>query len=158
MKCIVSIGCESYAFSDVLIYIFPFKKGTKNIVYTTSKLIHISNTCISTDICTSRLCFAHLERRAGPDTTRVPREKGRDQSRSYDKSPYTHKKIQKATWQHKNVTKNFDYTTITDRLRTVSKGSDSHPTGVVKFVYGISTFQLTAKAVQSNLRIRYGED
>ena len=32
------------------------------------------------------------------------------------KSPYTHRTIQKATWQHKNATKNFDYTTIADRL------------------------------------------
>ena len=42
---------------------------------------------------------------------------------------------------------NFDYTTITDRLRTVSWGNDSDPTGVVKTVYGIPTFPLTAKAV-----------
>ena len=27
----------------------------------------------------------------------------------------------------KNATKNFDYTTIADRLRTVSWGNDSHP-------------------------------
>ena len=47
----------------------------------------------------------------------------------------------------KNATKNFDYTTIADRLRTVSWGSDSHPAGVVKPVYGIPTFPLTAKAV-----------
>ena len=32
----------------------------------------------------------------------------------------------------KNATKNFDYTTIADRLRTVSWGSESHPAGVVK--------------------------
>ena len=31
-----------------------------------------------------------------------------------------------------NDTKNFDYTTIADRLRKVSWGKDSHPTGVVK--------------------------
>ena len=36
----------------------------------------------------------------------------------------------------KNATKNFDYTTIADRLRTVSWGNDSHPAGVVKPVYG----------------------
>ena len=30
------------------------------------------------------------------------REKGRDLTQSYDKSPYTHRKIQKATWKHKN--------------------------------------------------------
>ena len=47
----------------------------------------------------------------------------------------------------KNATKNFDYTTIADRLRTVSWGSDSHPAGVVTPVYGIPTFPLTAKAV-----------
>ena len=43
--------------------------------------------------------------------------------------------------------KNFDYTTISDRLRTVSSGNSSHQTGVVKPVYGIQTFPLTAKAV-----------
>ena len=47
----------------------------------------------------------------------------------------------------KNATKNFDYTTIADRLRTVSWGNNSHPAGVVKPVYGIPTFPLTAKAV-----------
>ena len=56
-------------------------------------------------------------------------------------------KIQKATRQHKHATKNFDYTTIADRLRTVSWSNNSHPTGVVKPVNGIPTFPLTAKAV-----------
>ena len=56
-------------------------------------------------------------------------------------SPYTHRKntkaptptekIQKESWQHKNATKNFDFTTITDRLRTVSWSNDSHETGLV---------------------------
>ena len=35
---------------------------------------------------------------------------------------------------------NFDYTTIVDRHRTVSWDNDSHPTGVVKSVYGIQSF------------------
>ena len=84
-------------------------------------------------------------------TTQVieSREKWRDLSQSYDKSPYTHRKIQKEPWQHKNATKNFDYTTIADRLRTTSWGNDSHSTGLVKAVYGITTFSLTAKAVLS---------
>ena len=73
--------------------------------------------------------------------------KGRDPTQSCDKSPYTHRKVQKAKWQHKNTTKTFDYATIADRLRTVNSGNDSHPTGVVKPVYGIPTFPLTAKAV-----------
>ena len=76
------------------------------------------------------------------------REKGRDPTQSYDKSPYTDRKIKKnPMWQHKNATKNFDYTTIADWLKTVSLGNDSHPTGVVKPVYGIPTFPLTANAV-----------
>ena len=74
-------------------------------------------------------------------------EKGRDLTQSCDKNPYIHRTIQKATWQHKNATKNFDYTTIADRLRTVSWSNSSHPTGVVKPVYGRPTFPLTTTAV-----------
>ena len=47
----------------------------------------------------------------------------------------------------KNVTKNFDYTMISDRLRTISSINISHSTGVVKPVYERSTFPLTATAV-----------
>ena len=43
--------------------------------------------------------------------------------------------------------KNFDYTTIADRLWTVSLSNSSHPTGVAKPVYERSTFPLTAKVV-----------
>ena len=68
------------------------------------------------------------------------REKGRDLTQSSDKSAYTHRKLQKAKWQHKNATKTFDYTTIADRLRMASWSNDSHPIGVVKAVYGIHTF------------------
>ena len=75
------------------------------------------------------------------------REKGRDLTQSYDKSPNTHRKIQKATWQHKNASKNFDYTTIADRLMAVSWSNNFHPTGVVKPVYERPFFSLTAKAV-----------
>ena len=42
------------------------------------------------------------------------REKGRDLTQSYDKNPYIHKNIQKASWQHKTPPK----TSITQRLRT----------------------------------------
>ena len=75
------------------------------------------------------------------------REKGRDLTQSCDKNPYTHRTIHKATRQHKNATNNFDYTTIADRLRTVSWNNSSHPTGVVKLGYERSTFPLTATAV-----------
>ena len=41
--------------------------------------------------------------------------------------------------------KKFHYTSIADRLRTVTWSYDIHLTGVVKTVYEIPTFQLTAK-------------
>ena len=48
----------------------------------------------------------------------------------------TDKSIKQLTIQEE---KNFDYTTIVDRLETVSWSKDSHPTGVVKPVYEHST-------------------
>ena len=73
----------------------------------------------------------------------MSREKGGDLTQSYGKSPYTHnKKTPKSTWQHKNATKNFAYTTI-----AVSWGNESHTTGVVQPVFEIPPFPLTAKAV-----------
>ena len=77
----------------------------------------------------------------------MQREKGRDLTQSYDKSPYTRRRIQNETWQHKNATKNVDYTTIADRLRMVSWGNDSHRTGVVKPINDNPTFTLTETAV-----------
>ena len=49
--------------------------------------------------------------------------------------------------QHKKRIQNFDYTTIEDQLRKVSWSSNSHPTGVIKPIYGYPTFLITAKAV-----------
>ena len=63
------------------------------------------------------------------------------------KAPTPTEKSKKQRDTTKNATKNFDYTTIADRLGTVSWGNDSHPTGVVKPVYGIPTFPLTPKTV-----------
>ena len=73
-------------------------------------------------------------------------KKEKDLTRSYDKSPYTHRKIEKATWQHKQRHQNFD-DTIEDSLRTVSWSNSSHPTAVVKPVNGCPTFQQTATVV-----------
>ena len=69
-------------------------------------------------------------------------------TKTYDKTP-TPPTLRKVTLQNKNATKNFDYTTIADRLRPVSLSNDSHPTGVVKPDYGIPTSPLTAKAMES---------
>ena len=51
--------------------------------------------------------------------------------------------------KQRDNTKTPPKSSITQRLRTVSWGNDSHPTGVVKPVYGIPTFSLTAKALKS---------
>ena len=37
----------------------------------------------------------------------MTREKGNEMTQSYDKSPYIHRTTRKATWQHKNATKNL---------------------------------------------------
>ena len=57
----------------------------------------------------ARKLVGHISR------TIAVRERGRDLTQSYDKRPYTHRKIQKATWQHK---KTPPKTSITQRLRT----------------------------------------
>ena len=56
----------------------------------------------------------------------------------------TKKKNPKSKVTTQKLHKNFDYTTIADRLRTVSWSNNSHQTGVVKPVDGIPTFPLTA--------------
>ena len=63
------------------------------------------------------------------------------------KAPTSTDKSKKQRDNTKNATKNYDYTTITDRLRTVSWSNNSHPSGVVKLVYVLSTFRLTATSV-----------
>ena len=42
---------------------------------------------------------------------------------------------------------NFEYTTIADRLTTVSRSYDIHQTGEIKLVNGIQNFQLTTTVV-----------
>ena len=50
----------------------------------------------------------------------IMREKEGDLTQSYDKTPYTNRTFENQRTTHTNATKNFDYTTIADRLRTVS--------------------------------------
>ena len=54
------------------------------------------------------------------EITSQHREKEGDLTQSYDKTPYTNRKFENQRKTHTNATKNFDYTTIADRLRTVS--------------------------------------
>ena len=48
------------------------------------------------------------------------------------KAPIVKENKKNPKWNHKYATKNFDYTTIADRIRTASWKSSSHPTGVDK--------------------------
>ena len=63
------------------------------------------------------------------------------------KAPTPTEKSKKQRDNIKNATKDFDYTTIADWLRSVSWSNSSHPTGVVKLAYKRTTFPLTATAV-----------
>ena len=63
------------------------------------------------------------------------------------KAPTPKEKSKKQRDNIKHATKNFDYTTIADRHKTVSWSNSSHSTGMVKPVYERSTFPLTATAV-----------
>ena len=63
------------------------------------------------------------------------------------KAPTPTEKSKKQRDNTKTATQNFVYTTIKDRLRTVSWSNNSHPTGVVKPVYERPTFPLTTAAV-----------
>ena len=56
------------------------------------------------------------------------------------RNPYTNRKFKnELTTQKRN--QNFDYTTIMDSLRIVSWSNNSHPTVVVKPVYGTQPSQ-----------------
>ena len=59
---------------------------------------------------------------------------------------YPQKNPKSIVTTYKNADKNFDYTTIADRLRTVEVTA-VNPTGVVKPVYVRTTFPLTTTAV-----------
>ena len=63
------------------------------------------------------------------------------------KAPTPTEKSKKQRDNIKNATKDFDYTTIADWLRSVSWSNSSHPTGVVKPAYKRTTFPITATAV-----------
>ena len=78
----------------------------------------------------------------------LPRQRKRKGSDSILwQKPLHQQKIQnsKVTIQKRN--QKFNYTTIADWRRAVSLSNDIDPTGVVKPVYVIPTFPLTAKAV-----------
>ena len=80
-------------------------------------------------------------------STSMIREKGRDVQHVLWQKPLHPQKNLKSNVTTQKRHQNFNHTTIADHLKTVSWGNESHPNGVVKSVYGIPTFPLTAKAV-----------
>ena len=63
------------------------------------------------------------------------------------KAPTLTEKSKRQRDNIKDATKNFDFSAIADRPRTVSWTNSSHSTGVVKPVSERSTFSLTETAV-----------
>ena len=63
------------------------------------------------------------------------------------KAPTLTEKSKKERDNIKNATKNFDYSTIADRLRTVSWSTAVTPLLLLNRVYERPTFPLTAKVV-----------
>ena len=82
-------------------------------------------------------------------------EIGRNLIQSYEKKPLRPQKNPKSNETTQKRHQNFDYTTIADRLGTVGWSNDSHPTGVIKPVYGIPTSLLTAKGVITDTILTY---
>ena len=83
----------------------------------------------------SRICHDSKRKRKRPDS--VVRHKPVHPQTNPKGNMTTQKRHQK------------HYTTIADRLRAASLSNDSHPTGVMKPVYAILTFTLTATAMLS---------
>ena len=82
------------------------------------------------------ITLVHTKRISYSLCSQRERQKGGDLTQSYDKSPYTHGKVKRAKWKHKQRHKKVRLNSGADRLRTVSWSNYSHPTGVVNLVYG----------------------
>ena len=72
------------------------------------------------------------------------REKGRDLTQSYDKSPYTNKNVIRAKWQHKKRHKKFDYKVVADRQGWRDRKDDKD---VVKMYFLSSTSRIPLQLV-----------
>ena len=94
--------------------------GHNIIMWTFIGLVLLIAISIATCLCIIRRCSVLSKTSKAFKKGKILKEKRkRSDSVLYDKSPYTIRNIKRATWQHKDVTKKFDYTAIADRLRTV---------------------------------------
>ena len=124
-------------------------------IQNTNNLTHIPQTITHHKMCTNIIKYHmyeyitkhHIHTHKHHKCFTLRKEKKvRDLTQSYDKSPYTSRKVKKAKWQHKQRHTNFDYTAVADRLRTVSWNSYGFPTGVFNRFTG-PTFPLPPTAV-----------
>ena len=69
---------------------------------------------------------ANFRRESGLSS--IQRHKEGDLTQTYDENPYTNRKFENQ-WTTEKRHQNLDYTTISDRLRTVSWSNNSHPKG-----------------------------
>ena len=90
-------------------------------------------------------CLTPYQRRKLCNDDGPLREKGSDLTQLHDKRP----KTMQIKITYTDATKTFDFTMITDRVRTVSWRDNSHATGVVNVGFKGSTFPLPTTDVQS---------
>ena len=79
--------------------------------------------------CSKGLSWLLIWNRERREPLLTKRKKESDLTQSYDKSPYTSRNVKRAGKGTTQTTpqKNFDYTAIADRLRTVSWSNYGHP-------------------------------
>ena len=80
------------------------RKGQNTLVFDRVSRVDVPCSCLRSEVGTKMQTKRSRLNPANILTVFFTRGKGRDLTQSYDKSPYTHRKMQKATWQHKNVT------------------------------------------------------
>ena len=124
----------SYEFVALLLYV---SCQIAILQWSNAKGVELGNICSLSAVWLMKYCSTFAL--SSPNLFRrrkLAREKGRDLTQSYDKSPCTNRNVRRAKWQHKQRNKKFDYRAVADRLRTVSWSNYGHPTGVVNLVYG----------------------
>ena len=110
----ISSPIHLWRYTSFTIYMYVF--GQKVLQYNNNKQKRSTEGCSKFKGPETR----QVQERLVSTLEHMQREKEGDLTQSYDKTPYTNRKFENQRTTHTNATKNFDYTTIADRLRTVS--------------------------------------
>ena len=128
----LSAGAKTYLLWSFSIFLFhDFTERLVGCLYKCGCLVKFS---IRMSIIRRNSFFQSL--RACTPTSSTWREKGRDLTQSYDKSPLHQQNFQKGKMTTQTTLQKSSITAVADRLRTVSWSNYGHPTGVVNLVYG----------------------